>query len=161
MHPPAKKKKHGEAETGRGRPRRVREARAASSSHAIGAYAKVSSHHARGACEVSPKWRNEFERSTIETQKSNSNPFRRIRNARREAPRRGKWANRALRASRRGSENTKSENFLEGRIFWRVNAENRNALVVCLPRPPLRAPFFPSLVVLKRYCKTTGTAPIK
>ncbi len=39
----------------------VREAQAASSSHSIGAYAKVPSHHARGACEVSPKWRNEFD----------------------------------------------------------------------------------------------------
>ena len=42
-------------------------------SRAIGAYARVSSHHARGACEVSQDFcKNRFWRSTIETQESNS-----------------------------------------------------------------------------------------
>ena len=131
-------------------------------SSAIGAYEKISSHHARGACEVSQGFcKSRFWRSTIETPVSKSENPRRQKYAPRGARRRGKWANRALRARDGGSEKYKSENFLEGRIFWRVNAEHINALMVCLPHPPLRAQVIPSLAVFRRYCKTAGTAPAK
>ena len=130
-------------------------------SSAIGAYFAGSSHHARGACEVSPKWRNRFGRSTIETPVSKSENPRRQKYAPRGARRKGEWANRALRARDGGSEKYISGNFLEGRIFWRGNTKNRNPLWMCLPHPPLRAQVIPSLAVLKKYYKTAGTAPAK
>lgn len=51
-NPPAKKKKHGEAETGRGRTRRPAGGAGRRSRYpARGAYERISSHHARGAWE--------------------------------------------------------------------------------------------------------------
>ena len=52
---------------------------------------------------------------------------------RREAPRRGKWDFCALRAREGGSENTKSENFLEGGFF------GGEANAIRLLTPPSRA----------------------
>lgn len=49
MHPPAKKKKHGEAEGGEGGRAVLRAVGGVQSHHAIGAYEKISSHHAREA----------------------------------------------------------------------------------------------------------------
>ena len=131
-------------------------------SRAIGAYEKISSHHARGACEVSQGFcKNRFWRSTIETPESKVMAFQRPTDAPRGARRRGKWANRALRARGGGSEKTQIRKLFGGGIFWRGNAKYRNTLEVCLPHPPVRALLCPPLAVFKRYCKTAGTAPAK
>ena len=135
--------------------------RAEARSSASGAYEKVPSHHARGACEVSQGFcKNRFWRSTIGTQESNSTAFQRPKDVPREARRRGEWANRALRARGGDSEKYKTDTF-GGRIFWRGNAKDRNTLEVCLPHPPVRALLFPSLVVFRQHYKTAGTAPAK
>lgn len=87
-------------------------------SSASGAYEKVSSHHARGACEVSQGFcKNRFERSTIVTPESNRAAFQRPTDAPREARRRGKLANRALCARGGGSEKIQIRKLFGGGFF--------------------------------------------
>ena len=157
--PPAKKKKHGKAETGRGRTRGTPRGRR-SSYHGIGAYEKVPSHHARGACEVSPKWRNGSERSTIETPESNSIPFCRFQNARHEAPRRGEWGFRALRTSKRFKK-IQIRKLFGGGLEGNANptAGINKYIVECFAPPARARTSSPSLAVFRKHCKTAGMAP--
>jgi hypothetical protein len=125
-------------------------------SSAIGAYEKISSHHARGACEVSQGFcKSRFWRSTIETPVSKSENPRRQKYAPRGARRRGKWANRAQKGQATASEE-KMVGYLEeleGNYAKRDAAYARGCKKdpkTCIPRS--------SVTIIGKVTDTTGAA---